>query len=261
MNSKFVMRPSRVLEKLRKGELASCIKINLADSRAVEIAGMADYDCIWSDMEHVSNDWSVIERQILASKIHGNDIIVRVSRGGYSDYIRPLELDATGIMVPHIMSLEDAKRVVKMTKFHPIGRRPLDGGNADGAYANIEMAEYISTANRERMLMIQIEDPEPLEELEKIVALEGIDLVFFGPADFSHGIGEPGNFAHPLLRETMKKIPELAHKHGKFAGTVGGFGNFKELVDMGYQFISVGADVVALSQYFKNQITMFGGEK
>jgi 4-hydroxy-2-oxoheptanedioate aldolase len=110
---------------------------------------MAGFDCLWTDMEHVANDWSVIEKQILATKAYGSDLLVRVARGGYSDYTRPLELDDAGIMVPHIMSFEDAKKVVNMTRFHPFGRRPLDGGNADGVYCEIDILDYIKDANNE----------------------------------------------------------------------------------------------------------------
>ncbi|RAV22386.1 HpcH/HpaI aldolase family protein [Paenibacillus contaminans] len=250
----YGMRPSRVLQKLRAGEVAYCTKLNLADSRAAEIAAMSGFDCIWTDMEHVPNDWSVVEKQILAAKVYGVDAIVRVSRGSYSDYIRPLEMDAAGIMVPHIMSLADAKEVVRCTKFHPLGLRPVDGGNADGGFCNIEFMDYLKQANEERFNILQIEDVEPLEELEEIIALPGLDMIFFGPGDFSQSIGAPGQMDHPLLLETRKRIAELAAKHGKFAGTVGSTGNAEALVEMGYRFISVGADVVALSQYYRNLI-------
>jgi len=258
MEDKIKMRPSRVLEKLRNNEIATCIKLNLADSRVVEIAAMSGVDCVWTDMEHVGNDLSVIERQILASKAYDTDIMVRVSRGGYSDYIRPLEMDATGIMVPHVMSLEDAKRVVRMTKFHPVGRRPLDGGNSDGSFCSLTIKDYIMSANSQRFVMIQIEDPEPLDELEEIIALEGIDMVLFGPGDFTQGIGDPGNFSHPLVIETRRKIPRLAQKYGKYAGTVGSAANIAELIDEGYRFISMGADVVGLGSYFKSVMNDFG---
>ena len=59
-------------------------------------------------------------------------MLTRVSKGCYSDIVRPLEGDSAGIMVPHLMSVEEAKKIVYYTKFHPIGRRPIDGGNADG---------------------------------------------------------------------------------------------------------------------------------
>lgn len=245
------MRPSRVLQKLRAGEVAYATKLNLGDARAAEIAAMSGLDCIWTDMEHVPNDWSVVEKQILAAKAHGVDTIVRVARGGYSDYIRPLEMDATGIMVPHIMSAADAKAVIRSTKFHPLGLRPVDGGNADGAYCSIGFADYLRQANEQRFNVLQIEDVEPLDELEDIIALPGLDMIFFGPGDFSQSIGAPGQMDHPLIGETRRKIAELAVKHGKFAGTVGSTGNAAELVAMGYRFISVGADVIALTQYFR----------
>lgn len=246
------MRPSRVLRKLRAGEVAISFKTNLADARSTEIAARLGFDCIWACMEHVPNDWSAIEQQIWAAKAYDVDVMVRVSRGGYSDYIRPLELDAAGIMIPHIMSLADAQNVVRMTRFHPVGRRPVDGGNADGAYTMIDFVEYLHQANQQRFIVVQIEDPEPLDELEAIAAVEGIDMLLFGPADFSHGIGAPGQWDHPRIAETRKRIAEVARAQGKFAGAVGCPEDLDELVDMGYQFVNVGADVVGLVMYAQN---------
>ena len=251
------VRPSVVLNKLRSGGTASCIKLNTQDPRIAEIASLCGFDCVWTDMEHVANNYSVIENQINASKAHNADCLVRVARGSYSDHVRPLELDASGIMVPHVMNLEDAKRVVWMTRFHPQGRRALDGGNADGAYCMLDAKDYMAQANRERFLMIQIEDPEPMADLDAICALDGIDIVFFGPADFSQGIGDPANFSNPKLLEARRLVAETAVKHGKYAGTVGSPANLKELYDMGYRFISAGADVVGLVNYFRETVSAF----
>ncbi len=255
------MKPSRVLDKLRAGEVVSCTKLNMADSALVEIAGMSGFDCAWLDLEHISNDYSAIGKQILAGKAQNIDILVRVSRGSYSDYIRPLEMDASGIMVPHIMSLEDAKNVVRMTRFHPTGRRPADGGNADGAYCNLDFYEYLRQANERRFVMVQIEDPEPLDELDAIAALDGIDILFFGPGDFSHGIGAPGQWDHPELTRAREMVAKAAVKHGKFAGTVGSTANMDSLIEMGYRFISIGADVLGLGQYFSGITAAFSKRK
>ena len=244
------MRPSKVLQKLRAGEFATCVKLNLADPRVCDVVGRFGFDCVWLDMEHVPTDWSVIENQIRAAKVHDVDTLVRVARGPYSDYIRPLEADAAGIMVPHIMNLEDAKRVVWQTRFHPIGRRPMDGGNADGAYCMTDICEYIKTANEQRFVIVQIEDPEPLDDLEEIAKLDGIDMIFFGPGDFSQGIGTPGQWDNPKIEETRKRVVEVALANGKFAGTTSGIANLPRLIEMGYKFVSTGADVVGLTQYF-----------
>ncbi len=241
-----------MLEKMRSGSVATCFKMNFTDPRVAEIASMCGFDCIWLDQEHIGLDWSLLASGVWAAKTNDSDVMVRVARGSYSDYVRPLEMDATGILVPHVMNLEDAKRVVRMTRFHPVGRRPVDGGNADGGYTEMDFNEYLKQANEQRFVILQIEDPEPLDDLEAIAELEGYDMLFFGPGDFSHGIGAPGQWDHPLLTETRKRVAEVANKYGKFAATVGGPGNYKELVDMGYRFISLGADVVAVINYCKN---------
>lgn len=248
---RITMRSSRVLKKLRRGEVVNCVNMNIDSSRGVEIAALMGFDCIWLDMEHTASDWGTIEKQILAAKAYDVDTLVRVSRGVYSDYIKPLELDATGIIVPHIMSLADAQNVVRMTRFHPIGRRPVDSGNADGAYCNINFFEYLKQANRERFVIIQIEDPEPMAELDAIAAVPGIDMLFFGPTDFSHGIGSPGNRDHPRVVKARKLIAAAARRHGIAAGTAGSPDGMHELIDLGYRFINIGSDVVGLSRHFK----------
>lgn len=255
------MRPSRVLKKLRAGEVATCVKMNIADPVVTELAGLAGYDCVWLDMEHVPHTDTDILNHVRAAKMHDIDSLVRVKRGSYSDLIHPLEMDATSIMVPHLMNLEEAKKIVYYTKFHPIGRRPLDGGYADGAYCQLPPEEYLKQANEQRFVVVQIEDPEPLNEIEEIAKLDGIDMLFFGAADFSQGIGTPCKWDNPKIADTRKRVAEVARKYGKFAGTPGGVGNFDELAGMGYQFISVGADVYGLGLYFNDLVAGIKGTK
>ena len=246
------MRKSRVLRKMRNGEMAICAKMNLCDPRGVEIAAMCDYDCVWLDMEHVPNDYATIENCVRAAKIYDCDVLTRVAKGGYNDFIRPLEADSTGIMVPHLMSLKEAKEIVYFTKFHPIGRRPLDGGNADGKFCLVDPLDYIKQANEERFVVVQIEDPEPLAELEEICALDGIDMIFFGPADFTQGLGVPCDFSDKRVAETRELVAKTARKYGKFAGTTGSADNIGELYAMGYQFVNITADVVALANNYQS---------
>ena len=251
------MRPSRVLATLRAGGTAHCVKLNTCDARVAELAALCGFDCVWTDLEHVPNSLKDIEAGVRAAKAGGADALVRVSRGSYSDLIHPLEMDATGIMVPHVMSADDARQVAWYTRFHPVGRRPLDGGNADGAYCMIPLAEYMRQANEQRFVVAQIEDPEPLAELDEIAAVPGIDMLFFGPGDFSQGIGAPGAWGDPRIGDARRRVAEAAREHGKFAGTVGGLDNIQELIRMGYQFLSIGADVVGLGEYFRRLVTGF----
>lgn len=246
---------------MRQGNIATCIKLNLTDAKNVELAAMCGFDIVWIDMEHTPCDYSFVENAVWAAKIYDCDVVTRVSKSCYSDYIRPLEADSTAIMIPHLMSLKEAKEIVYYTKFHPVGRRPIDGGNADGKFCLVDANEYIKQANEERFVIVQIEDPEPLGELDEICALPGIDMIFFGPADFSQGIGTPCDFANPKIDETRRLIAKTARKHGKLAGTVGSLTNRAELMAMGYQFISFGADVVGLGNYYNEIISGVRGKE
>ena len=89
-----------------------------------------------------------------------------------------------------------------------------------------------------------------MAELEEICALPGIDMIFFGPADFSQGIGRPEEVFNDETLKARKIVAKTARKHGKMAGTVGSVANFKSLEEEGFNFINVGADVVALCSYF-----------
>ena len=246
------MRESRVLRKLRSGGIASCFKVNLGDGQAAEIAAMAGFDCLWIDREHLAQDWSVLNSQLWAAKAHNVDVMVRVPRGSYSGYVKPLEMDASGIMVPHIMSLSEAKHIVQITRFHPLGRRAMDGGSADGAYTNMAFEEYLKDSNSQKFLALQIEDPEVLPDIEGIAALDGVDMLFFGPGDFSQGIGAPGEWNHPRLIEARKLVASVANKYGKFAATSGGIESLDSFLEMGYSFVNIGADVVGLTGYCNN---------
>ena len=251
------MRESKVLKKLRAGETASCFKVNIADAVSTELAAMNGFDCVWVDKEHLAQDWSVYSAHVWAAKAHDTDLMVRIPRGSYSDYVKPLELDATGILVPHVMGVEDAKRIIAMTRFHPIGRRAIDGGSADGRYTNMDFAEYLQQANSQRFVVFQIEDAEALQELDAIAALDGFDMLFFGPGDFSQSIGAPGDWNNPLLLQAREQVAAVARKHGKFAATTGSIDKLGEFTQMGYQFINVGADVVGMSAYCSGLISKF----
>jgi len=255
------MRPSRVLDRLRRGETVSAIKLNLGDPRIAEIAARSGYDAVWLDFEHVPNDTSVVENMIRAAKVYNVDAIVRVRRGSYTDLTLPLEMDAAGIMVPHVMDLSDAESIVKQTRFHPLGRRPWDGGNSDGGYCMVPPLEYIKSANEQRLVILQIEDPEAMEHLDEIAGLDGIDMLFFGPGDFSQGIGAPGQFDHPLICEARERVAEACKKAGKFAGTLTTPQNAEAYRKMGYQFLSLGADIIGLTSYCTGLLSQMGNDE
>src|SRR6218665_2678721 len=109
------MRPSRVLRTIAAGGVAKVLKLNTFDAKVAEIFAQAQPDALWLCQEHTSASREAIENQIRAAKIHDVDSLVRLARGSYSDYVRPLEANPTGLIVPHVMGAADARAVRDMT--------------------------------------------------------------------------------------------------------------------------------------------------
>lgn len=252
------IRPSRVLREVRAGRHATVLKLNLIDPRVVELAGLAGASAVWLCNEHVPNDWLNLEHQIRAAKLHDMDTIVRVNKGSYSDYVKPFECDATGIMVPHVTSADEARAVVDMVRCHPLGRRAMDGGNMDGAFCQIPLAEYARQNNEERFVILQIESPEALEVVEEIAAVPGYDMLLFGAGDFSHRIGKLGQALDPEVVAARKRVAAAALKHGKYVAVASLFGQKEEIIAEGTQVFTLGADVIALGDAFRNMVSAFG---
>jgi len=253
----YSMRPSRVLRVIRAGGVASCLKVNSSDARIVEVMASSGCDAVWVCTEHTPADYANIENQVRAAKVFDVDLVVRCPRGSYSDHIRGLEADAAAVMVPHVMSVHDARNIVNMTKFPPLGKRAVDGGNADGLYTRIPFTDYVQQANTERFVIFQIEDPEPLEELDAIAALPGVDMLFFGPGDYSTAIGMPGKIWDPRIMAVGERIATAARNAGKMAGTVSVPAKIRALVDMGYNFLNIGSDVGALTEFSNQRVDAF----
>ena len=252
------VRPSRLLGKLRDGGIPTCLKLNLADARAVEIACLSGTDSVWLCHEHVPNDWLNVENMIRAARVHDTDCIVRVSKGSYSDYVKPFEAGATGIMVPHVTTANEARHIVEMTRFQPLGRRPIDGGNIDGKFCMIPTAEYIAQCNAEQFLILQIESPEALANVEEIAAVPGFNGLLFGAGDFSHLSGKPGQIGCAETVAARKCVAVAARANGKFAMTPGLIASWEEQAAEGYNVFNLGADVVGLGDYFRGKMAEFG---
>ena len=251
------MRPSRVLRKIRAGKVARVLKVNTPDATVAEVFAQSQPDAIWLCMEHVGCTYAQVEQQIRAAKIYDVDTILRVPRGSYSDYIRGFELDAAGLIVPHVMGVEDATSVRDITKFAPVGRRALDGGNADARFNRVGLQDYLRQANEERFVCHQIEDPEAVGQIDAIAAIDGVDCLFFGPGDYSVALGIPGQLDHPDIDTVRREVAEAARRQGKIAATVCAPDRIRSYVDMGYNLLSVGADVIALAHYADRAMAAF----
>lgn len=252
------LRPSRILRELRSAQRSTVIKLNLGDPRIIELAGLSGASAVWLCNEHVPNDWLNLEHQVRAAKLYDMDTIVRVNKGGYSEYVKPFECDATGIMVPHVTSADEARHVVDMVRCQPLGHKALDAGNMDGLFCQVPLAEYAQHCNTEKFVILQIESPEALEVVDEIAAVPGYDMLLFGAGDFSHRIGMLGQATHPQVVAARKKVAAAAIKHGKYVAVASLYGQKEEVIAEGTHVFTLGADVIELGNAFHKLVNDFG---
>jgi len=244
------VRNSRVRRKLQDGKPVICTKINTTDPVIVDMIGLYGFDCVWICTEHLAINGDRLGHLIRTANMNNMDAVVRVARGSYSDCIRPLELGAAGIMVPHCRDEIEARQIAQWTRFHPVGRRPLDGGNSDAHYTLTPLSDYIREANENTFVIVQVEDPEAFDSIEMIARVDGIDVLFVGPTDLSHALGVPGQADHPKITEVIARVADACQKNGKNWGLPVTLETVPKYLKMGARFLACGADVLGLREYY-----------
>lgn len=239
------MHTSKVKAKLARNQPALISALHFTDPSVYELASLLGIDGIWMDLEHHGYSVETAAELMRAARVGGADIMARPAKGEFMRLGRLLEAGATGILYPRCDNAAEAAEVVKWSKFAPLGRRGFDGGNPDMPYCGMDLKEYISAANRETFIAIQIEDPDALDNVEAIAAVEGVDVLFFGPSDFTIISGIPGQFDHPSLEAAIRRIAAAAKAAGKHWGMpVGSAQRAGELLELGARFICHGCDLI-----------------
>jgi len=237
------MHKSIVKKKLNAGEPVLVSKLNSNSPNFTEMMGMMGYDCVWLGNEHIYADESTIDHIITACRASGMDCMLRRNMSGYEDLLRPLEMGVNGFMIPRIRELDYIKKVVEYVKFPPVGRRGLDGVNADADFGLIPLETYLKRANQETFIVAQIEDPEALDIADTIAAIEGIDVLLVGHGDLSLAMGIPGKLRDPRIITAIDKVAEACVKHGKTPGIpVADAQDAADMMEKGYRFICCGGD-------------------
>jgi 4-hydroxy-2-oxoheptanedioate aldolase len=243
------MRRSRAKAKLRRGEAVFVITLHLTDPSLFELVSLMGFDCIWMDMEHHTYSLETAAGLMRAARVGASDVLARPAKGEFMRMGRMLEAGAQGIIYPRCDDAEEAAEVVRWAKFAPQGVRGCDAANPDNPYLTMPLDRYVAEANRETFLVIQIEDRHALDHAEQIAAVDGVDVLFLGPGDFSILSGIPGQFDHPLIHEATQRVAEAAKSAGKHWGCPAfSVEHTEKLLKMGARFIAHQADIVMIQE-------------
>jgi 4-hydroxy-2-oxoheptanedioate aldolase len=256
------MIPSRVRQRWAEGKPVLFTSACLADPAVAELIGLQGFDCIFVDLEHQSTSVERAAHMIRAARVGGADVLARPAKGEFMRMGRLLEAGAMGILYPRCDDAAEAREVVRWAKFAPLGERGFMGCDPDSGYGMTGMMQYVREANRQTWLAIQIESPAAVKHARAIAELEGVDVIFFGPCDFSLLCGTPGQFDRGKVPDAMREVCRETLAAGKRFGTVAfDLQHVQPLLDMGASLISYGADLLfvkAALEQIKSQFSRLG---
>jgi 2-dehydro-3-deoxyglucarate aldolase/4-hydroxy-2-oxoheptanedioate aldolase len=237
----------KFLSNVASGRAAIGAGVSLSDPIVSELFGEAGYDFIWIDLEHSSMNVRTALGHVIAARGVGMAPFIRVP---WNDpvLIKPiLELAPAAVIVPMIRTPEEAARAVSACKYPPAGVRGF-GPNRGIRFGGVSTADYLANADRQTLVMVQVEHIDAIKHLEEIVATPGIDGICVGPNDLSGSMGKLGQTSDPQVRAEIVRIIRATRKGGKLAGIATGFDSesFRFWLDSGIQWINLGADWIHL---------------
>lgn len=232
---------------LRSGEAVYGPFVRLTTPQAVEIFGHAGFDFCIIDMEHGPHSFETAENLIRAAENTGMIPIIRTSFNTPWMILRGLDIGARGIQVPGIGSAEEALSVVRSARYSPRGDRGVCRAVRSAQYSNIPGDRYFPAAAESVVVIVHIEGASGVENLDEIIAVPGLDVVFLGPYDLSQYLGLTGEVEHPkvvaLLKGLIERIREKQLAVGIFTDQAEKASYWR---DLGVQYISVGIDTRTL---------------
>jgi 4-hydroxy-2-oxoheptanedioate aldolase len=224
------------------GELVLGAFLDLASPIAAETCGRAGFDWLIVDLEHGAATEADLLPLLLAIEGTPATALVRPQSGERLRIGRALDLGAGGIMVPRLDTAEQAREAVTFLRYPPAGARGVALRTRGLHLGSIPHAD-VSHMNESILGIVQIESAAAVGEADAIAAIDGVDVLFVGPADLSHSLGVPGQFGDATFKAALRTVVEACRAHGKSPGILlydpATFGPY---VELGFRFVGVGSE-------------------
>jgi len=237
--------------KLKSGKRVFGTWSMLGSPSATNVISQADMDFIILDMEHGPMSFETVERQLYFGESSACTPIIRLGVKDEPTILRALETGAHGIMASHVVTAEDAKGVVQAALYPPEGSRGLSPFTRNHGYSEENLPAKLKKANEEMFIGVLVEGEKGLGNLESIVNVPGLDMVYLGIYDISLALGVPGDLNHPKVVKYLKDSVKVIEDKGLVAGSVAPTKEYiKLLYDTGFRFIAYRVDCAVLRQGF-----------
>ncbi|WP_416841777.1 HpcH/HpaI aldolase family protein [Haloferax sp. DFSO52] len=241
------MSQDSLRERLLDGEPAIGTMQILNSAMVSEMIGVAGMDFVIYDQEHGPLSAETTLSLCAAAQNAGVAPIVRVRENSESEIQRALDIGSAGVQVPQVETREDAEAAVESARFDPLGSRGLSQYVRAGDY--VGSPTYTEDQNDETLLVIQVEGERGVENIDEILEVDGIDVIFLGPYDISQSLGIPGQVTHERVEELMRRVCDKAVEQdtvvGAFADDVN---TASKWIDAGVQYVDIGVEVALFTE-------------
>jgi 2-keto-3-deoxy-L-rhamnonate aldolase RhmA len=205
--------PSDFRRRFASGERLVGSFIKTPTTHAIEILGDLGFDFVVIDEEHAPFNRESIDLALLAAKANGTAGIVRVPDARATGILSALDCGATGVLVPHVANAETARSIAAASRYRG-GKRGYSGSTRAGRYGGATVWNTVDGADAQTTVIAMIEDPEAVDNIDAIVAVDGLDGVFIGRGDLTVAFGAPSNTA-PVIQASVERISKAARGAGK----------------------------------------------
>jgi len=233
-------------ERLQAGELV--VGVGLRQARTVDIGRImktAGYDFLFIDLEHNSMSVDLAGQISIAAQDAGITPVVRVPGYEHFHATRALDAGAQGIVVPHVDTADVAARMVSHCMYPPIGHRSVTGALPQLDFQAAPLGEATAAINAATLLILMLETPQAIDNVEEIAAVPGYDVLLLGTNDLCLEMGIPGQLDHPRVGEAFERVIAACKAHGKYAGLGGVYDPplMQRYLAMGFRLVLAGSDL------------------
>ncbi len=235
------------LDAIRNGTPQIGLWVSLANNIAADVVADAGFDWVLVDMEHSPNELTTVLSQLQVFAASDTTAIVRPQWNDPVLVKRLLDVGAEGLLFPMVQSVEEADAAVAATRYPPRGIRGVSGTTRANRFGRV--SDYFSRVEDETAVLVQVETREAVEAASQIGARDGVDGVFFGPADISASLGHLGQPMHPETWELIRSAAKPLMEKGIPVGTLVLDPAFaRQLLGEGFRFVACGSDLALLAR-------------
>lgn len=229
-------------ERVFAGEVTFGAFASVASPTAVELMGRSGLDWVILDLEHSTLTETDLLAGIYALQTTPATALVRVEEATRLRIGRALDFGAEGLMIPRLETPDEVLSAMSWMRFPPDGIRGLALSTRGAGMSEVSHAD-VHRLNARPLGIFQVESPVAVANAPEIAAIDGVDVLFVGPADLSHSMGIPGEITNPVFVAALKSVAEACRDHGKAAGILlKGPGDVARHVELGFRFLGVGSD-------------------